>query len=458
MLPCFTKMHRQPAVVIMPVIKSHLKAWVKSQTQLIQHWVHETTFKAESGELCLIRDQHGQLKKVLIGLENDQDFWSFGKLPLLLPEGVYCLEDTGSVSMISLCCLAWGLGSYQFTVYKKAKRKAAKLLLPAGCDEAFVNHVASSIHWVRDLINTPANDMTPTRLAEEAKQLAVTHQAVFHEIVGEELLAQNYPAIYMVGKGSVEQPRLVELRWGDEKYPKVTLVGKGVCFDSGGLDLKSSPNMLLMKKDMAGAAHVLGLSKMIMTAQLKIHLRVLIPIVENMLSGEAYRPGDVIRMRDGQTVEVTSTDAEGRLILADALTEAVIDKPDLLIDFASLTGAARDAFGAEMTPFFSNQDELAQALLKIGKAIDDPAWLMPLHRPYLDFLKSKVADWMNVGGRQGGAITAALFLELFIKPVVPWIHFDMIGFNLRARPGRPEGGEAMGLRLVFEYLKERFGA
>ena len=458
MLPCFTKTHRQPAVVIMPVIKSQLKLWIKSQTQFIQHWVHETAFKAESGEVCLIRDQQGQLKKVLVGLEDDQDFWSFGKLPFLLPEGVYCFEDTDSHAMTSLGCLAWGLGSYQFTAYKKAKRKAAKLLLPAGCDEAFVQNAVSSIYWVRDLINTPANDMTTTRLAEEARQLTETHHAAFHEIVGEALLAQNYPAIYTVGKASIEKPRLVELRWGDGKHPTVTLIGKGVCFDSGGLDLKSSPNMLMMKKDMAGAAHVLGLAKMIMTAGLKIHLRVLIPIVENMLSGNAYRPGDVIRMRDGQTVEVTSTDAEGRLILADALVEAASEKPDLLIDFASLTGAARDAFGAEITPFFSNEDELAQELLKIGKAIDDPVWEMPLHRPYLESLKSKVADWMNVGSRQGGAITAALFLALFIKPVVPWIHFDMIGFNLRARPGRPEGGEAMGLRVVFEYLKERFGA
>jgi leucyl aminopeptidase len=301
--------------------------------------------------------------------------------------------------------------------------------------------------------------MGPTEFAAAAEKLASQYGAQFSQIVGEELLAQNYASIYTVGRASDDAPRLLDLRWGNAAHPKLILVGKGVCFDSGGLDIKPSSYMLLMKKDMAGGAHVLGLARMIMQAKLPINLRVLIPVVENVISGNAYRPGDIITSRKGLTIEVGNTDAEGRVILADALTEAVNDKPDLLIDISTLTGAARVALGTELPAIFSNNDVIVNKLIETGEKEQDVMWRLPLFGLYREYLTSQIADINNNSSESyGGAITAALFLKEFVPDDVPWLHFDMMAWNLRTRPGRPQGGEAMALRALFAYLREKFTA
>jgi leucyl aminopeptidase len=310
---------------------------------------------------------------------------------------------------------------------------------------------------VRDLINTPAADMQPSHLAAEAEQLAYVQQAGSTVTVGEELLDRGLYAIHAVGRAAHDEPRLIDIRWGDPTNPLVVLVGKGVCFDSGGLDLKPSAAMRTMKKDMGGAAHVLGLAQLVMAERLPVHLRVLIPAVENAVSANAFRPGDVLATYKGITVEVDNTDAEGRLVLCDALALAAEEKPALIIDFATLTGAARTAVGAEIAAMFCNDDAVAEALAAAAQAVDDPVWRMPLHRGYDYLLDSKIADVANASNSPyGGAITAALFLERFVDGL-PWVHFDVMAFNVRPRAGRPEGGEAMGIRAVFRYLEERFG-
>ncbi|MEM6432598.1 MAG: leucyl aminopeptidase family protein, partial [Cyanobacteria bacterium P01_D01_bin.115] len=303
----------------------------------------------------------------------------------------------------------------------------------------------------------PANDMGPSDLAEAARVLAVTYDADVTVTQGPDLEAQNYPMIYAVGKASTTPPCLIDLRWGDVDAPKVTLVGKGVCFDSGGLDLKPAKGMLMMKKDMGGAAQVLGVATMIMKLHLPVYLRVLIPAVENSVAGNAMRPLDVLPTRKGITVEVGNTDAEGRLVLADALWEASGEQPELLVDFATLTGAARVALGTELPAFFSNQPKIVQSLETAMAAATDPLWNLPLHRPYRDLLSSKVADLSNISsGSFGGAITAALFLQEFVKPETTWIHIDVMAWNVRNLPGRPEGGEAMGMRAIFELIRQEF--
>jgi leucyl aminopeptidase len=322
-----------------------------------------------------------------------------------------------------------------------------------------VENIVESTYLVRDLINTPAEDMGPLELSETAMRLSEEFHAQFDQIVGEDLLDEMYPAVFTVGRGSYSSPRLLDLQWGDLNSPKLTLVGKGVCYDTGGLDIKTGGSMRLMKKDMGGAAHVLGLARMIMKANLPVRLRVLIPAVENSVSGDAYRPGDVITMRNGKTVEVDNTDAEGRLVLADALVEASSEKPDLLIDFATLTGAARVAVGTEIAAMFTNNDKLAECVAASAEHEKDPVWRMPLHQSYLKLLKSKIADIANCArGGYAGAITAALFLQQFIDQEITWLHFDVMGWNVADRAGHPEGGEAMGLRAVFSYLRQRFSS
>jgi leucyl aminopeptidase len=314
-----------------------------------------------------------------------------------------------------------------------------------------------AITLVRDLINTPAEDMMPEHLAQAMITLAQAFNAHVEQVVGDSLLDQNFPTIHAVGRASTHPPRLLELRWGKESAPKLTLVGKGVCFDSGGLDLKAANNMRLMKKDMGGAAHVMGLAHRVMSTGLPVRLRVLVPTVENAVAGNAFRPGDVIRSRKGLTIEIDNTDAEGRLILCDALATGAADNPDLMIDFATLTGAARVALGTEIPVFFCNTDEVAAGLMATAETEHDPIWRLPLHAPYRELLDSKIADIANsAGAPYGGAITAALFLQEFVPAGIPWVHFDIMAWNTKSRPGRPEGGEAMGLRAVFRYLCQRF--
>ena len=340
---------------------------------------------------------------------------------------------------------------------KDNKKLLPTLVLPNESLKTTVEREISAITLVRDLINTSAQDMMPEHLGETIELLAKTFDAEVTQIIGDELLAQNYPTIHAVGRASEHAPRLIDLRWGDESHPKITLVGKGVCFDSGGLDVKSADGMRNMKKDMGGAAHAMGLAQLIMAHQLPVRLRLLIPAVENAIAHNAYRPGDVIKTRKGLTVEIHNTDAEGRLVLCDALAEADTESPDLLIDFATLTGTCRVALGTELSGLFSNRKEVAAGLCRAGEIIGDPVWTLPLHAPYKAFLKSELADLVNSpSSPMGGAIVAALYLQSFISDDTPWCHFDIMAWNTRALPGRPVGGEAMGLRAAFEYLAAKY--
>lgn len=357
--------------------------------------------------------------------------------------------------------IAWGLGSYSFTRYQKKKRRPqtqpVQLLIPEVANPELCNEIVSSIYWVRDLTNTPTEDMSPEVLADAAVQLAKQFGSDAQVIAGDELLTANYPGIHAVGRASTRPPYLVDFQWGEQSHPRLTLVGKGICFDSGGLNLKSSEGMRYMKKDMAGAAHVLGLARLIMAQRLPVRLRVLLPIAENMVSGNSYRPGDVINTRGGLSVEINNTDAEGRVVLGDALAAAVEQSPDLLLDFSTLTGAARVAVGPDVAAFFANQEELAQGLFKAGEKTGDPVWRLPLYQPYERYLKSEVADITNAStGPFAGAITAALYLKYFVPAKIPWAHFDVSAWNFDRLPGRPVGAEANALRATYAYLQERY--
>jgi len=445
-------------VPITPLAKSGLERWLKGRPAAEAAWVKAAGFTAAPGALCLMPGAGGTLDRVLVGIDPDDDLWCFadlpGRLPAGAPGGRYALDGAMRPEAATLAALGWALGSYEFTRYRKSERRLATLAWPAGVDKGAVQRAMVATYMVRDLINTPASDMGPAELAEAAAALARRHKAKISVTTGAALLKKNYPAIHAVGRASSRAPRLVDLRWG-AKGPRVTLVGKGVCFDSGGLDLKSAAGMKLMKKDMGGAAHALALASMIMAARLRLRLRVLVPAVENSVSGDAFRPGDVLATRKGLSVEIGNTDAEGRLVLCDALAEADREDPDLIVDFATLTGAARVAVGTDLPAMFCNDDEVAEALLAQGLAARDPVWRMPLHKPYRRLLDSPVADLNNISsGPHGGAITAALFLAEFVRPETPWVHLDVMAWNLASRPGRPEGGEAMGLRATYALIEE----
>ncbi len=427
-------------------------------------WLEMSGFTGQPGSHCLLPSADGELERVLVGKPKTFDTWTLGRLAQTLPAQKYALADDLSAEVTTKLCLGWVLGQYRFTRYKRTDADALpELAFPDNADQDYVTAAAEATYLVRDLINTPARDMGPQHLAETAQQLADGFRADYRVIVGEDLLPANYPMVYAVGQANSQSgtqvPRLIDIHWGELSAPKVTLVGKGVCFDTGGLNMKSAAGMKLMKKDMGGAAQVLGLARMIMQLALPVRLRVLIPAVENSIAGNATRPSDVLTSRQGTTVEIGNTDAEGRLVLADALTEASSESPDLLIDCATLTGAARVAVGAEIAALFCNDDETAQALLQAGKQQDDLLWQLPLHAPYRKMLESKVADLNNISSTPyGGAITAALFLQEFVGKQKPWIHVDFMAYNTHSRPGRPEGGDAMGMRSLFALIKERFVA
>ncbi|MGB3294383.1 MAG: leucyl aminopeptidase family protein [Phormidesmis sp.] len=427
-------------------------------------WLEISGFTGQPGSHCLLPSPHGELDRVLVGKPKAFDTWTLGRLAKALPAQKYALADKLSAEEATKLCLGWVLGQYRFTRYKRNDADALpELAFPDNADQDYITAAAEATYLVRDLINTPALDMGPQHLAESAQQLANQFGADYQVIVGEDLLAANYPMVYAVGQANSQSdtqvPRLIDIHWGEPSAPKVTLVGKGVCFDTGGLNMKNAAGMKLMKKDMGGSAQVLGLAKMIMQLGLPVRLRVLIPAVENSIAGNANRPSDVLTSRQGTTVEIGNTDAEGRLVLADALTEASSESPDLLIDCATLTGAARVAVGAEIAALFCNDGKTAQALLQAGKQQDDLLWQLPLHTPYRKMLESKVADLNNISSTPyGGAITAALFLREFIGEQKPWIHVDFMAYNTRSRPGRPEGGEAMGMRALFALIKDRFAA
>lgn len=456
-MSCFATQKNSETRSLTGVTKSGYDTWLSDQPKPVQTWINGSGFKAKAGAVTIFPDKTGAPNNALVVLEDDQDLWSWGAAAVRLPAGRYCLSPEPGADVAYNACLGWALGSYDFDRYRKRSEPVRELIWPKHADRKLITAMYEGIYLTRDLVNTPASDMGPEELAAAASALSQTFGAHCETIVGEDLLTQNFPMIHAVGRASTRAPRLIDLRWGNPGHPKVTLVGKGVCFDTGGLDLKPSSGMLMMKKDMGGAAQVLGLSRMIMEMELPVCLRVLIPAVENSVSGNAFRPLDILNTRKGLTVEVGNTDAEGRLVLGDALALACEETPELLIDFATLTGAARVALGTDLPALFCNSDTLAVALSQGGLTAKDPTWRLPLHQAYTGMLDSKIADTNNVSsGGYAGAITAALFLEKFVEPDVEWAHFDLMSWNTSTKPGRPEGGEAQGIRGVFLALQDRF--
>jgi leucyl aminopeptidase len=444
-------------IPLTPFEARHLDAWLEKQPDDVRAWVTAAGFCADPGTVLLLPGGKYGVAGALIGVTGEDDIWSWSAASARLPVGRYRLAREPKSGTANKLTLGWGLAAYQFTRYRDSGFTHPELVWPRKADRVGVAGALSATFLARDLINTPASDMGPAELADAARNLAREFKAKFRVIVGDALLKQNFPAIHAVGRASSRAPRLIDFTWGRAGDPKLTLVGKGVCFDTGGLDLKPASGMLRMKKDMGGAAVVLGLARMIMMAGMRVRLRVLIPAVENSVSGNAYRPLDVIATRKGIKIEIGNTDAEGRVVLSDALALAVEDDPDLVLDFATLTGAARIALGPNLPAMFTNRDKLAAAFAKHGAAVDDPVWRLPLWRPYRKLIESTVADIVNTGSMPlGGAITAALFLEAFVEDTTDWAHFDIMGWNLSSQPGRPEGGEAMAMRTAFAVLAERY--
>lgn len=434
--------------------KEHFAAWLKRQSKSVSNWIKTQNFEADPGQFCLLPNEDGKVTEVIVGLSSPPSLWDVADLPRKLPLGAYHFQWEGSLAYLEWLALGWYLGCYKFTRYKISKKKLADLKLTKGSNAAKIKRYADAIVLARDLINTPAEDMGPQELAGAIRKIAKKYRAKFSEIKGDQLLRKNYPAIHTVGRASARPPRLLDLVWGNPKNPKVTLVGKGVCFDTGGLDLKTSGGMYLMKKDMGGAATALSVAMMVMDAKLPVRLRLLVPAVENSVSGNAYRPSDIIRMRSGLTVEVGNTDAEGRLILSDALSEAASEKPRMIIDFATLTGAARTALGPDLPALFCNDENLANKLLQCGKDMEDPLWRLPLYSPYKKMLESSIADLNSApSSHYAGAITAALFLQQFVPQNCAWAHLDHMAWNVSSRPGRPEGGEALTVRAVYRLIE-----
>lgn len=451
---------RQPggrrSIAIETTDAAHLAGTRRRLTAAQRRWLGESGFEAAPGTFALVPDPAGKLVRVLVGVDPSDPLAALAALPCALPEATYHLAAEGVLADAALAALGWALGAYQFGRYRQPKRSPARLAVGAAELQQLAPLVEATAQ-VRDLVNTPTEDMGPAQLSEAIRQLGKTHKAKVREWVGDELLAANFPTIHAVGRASHRAPRLVELSWGKAGDPKLAVVGKGVCFDTGGLDLKSSDGMRWMKKDMGGAAHAIALAGLIMQAKLPVRLTLLVPAVENAVAGNAMRPGDVIATRAGLTVEVDNTDAEGRLVLCDALAYAAEQQPGLIVDFATLTGAARVALGPDLPGLFCNDDALAQEALAASRKVADPLWPLPLWRPYRRMLDSYLADFANAGAsRHAGAITAALYLERFVPAGMAWLHLDTYAWNDADRPGRPRGGEAMGLRAMFALLQERY--
>ncbi|HSI40040.1 MAG TPA: leucyl aminopeptidase family protein [Xanthobacteraceae bacterium] len=419
-------------------------------------YAQATGFRGDAGSHAVLPNAEGGIAAVLFGLTDAADPFLFGKLATVLPDGDYRLA--GGLTDPRLATLAFALGAYRFQRYRRRNDPQPRLVVPDGVDAAGLARTVAAVTLTRDLVNTPANDLGPAQIEDAARALAARHGARLRVTAGDALLAENFPMIHAVGRASPRAPRLIDLIWGDPSAPKVTVVGKGVAFDTGGLDIKPSSGMLLMKKDMGGAAHALGLAAMIMARGLNLRLRVLIPAVENAISGNAFRPGDILASRKGLSVEIGNTDAEGRLVLADALALADEEAPDLIIDFATLTGAARVALGPQLPPAFTDDEALAASLATHAAAQSDPLWRLPLWAPYAGMLDSPIADLNNAPGSGfAGSITAALFLKRFVEKAGAWLHLDIYAWNPTSRPGRPEGGEAQTIRALDALLAERYG-
>lgn len=447
-----------PAAIPLHAMNSDsVEGWLAGQPPRVRNWLAQANFKGDAGSVVPVPGDDGTVSMAVLGLGRGDEPWAAGYLARTLPKGTYRVASMVGVgpNFATWIALGWALGGYTFSRYKSEAAPArAALVWPDGCSRDYVARTLVGMTLARDLINTPAADMLPDALERAARDLATHHGAAINVITGDDLLTQNYPMIHAVGRASSVAPRLIDITWGDPAAPKVTLVGKGVCFDSGGLDLKTSSGMALMKKDMGGAAAVLGLAHIVMDAKTPVRLRVLVPAVENAVSGNAFRPGDILKTRKGITVEIGNTDAEGRLVLADALTEGASEKPTLLIDFATLTGACRVALGTEIPGLFVDDEALAVELAIASRTSFDPFWRLPLHAPYRKMIDSKVADINNAGeGGFAGAITAALFLKEFIPAGTPWIHIDTYGWNSTDRPGRPAGGEGLCIRAMYALIK-----
>jgi leucyl aminopeptidase len=458
MHPIFAKAGEKPSVPILFVNSTSFDEVTKALDERARAFVRAAGFEPKAGKHLMVPGPDGQLAAVLFGIEaadaGTKDLFRPGQLVTLLPPGTYGFGNAPHDAR--LATLAFALGAYQFSRYRKTEARNVRLIVPDGVDGEDISRIVEGVTLARDLINTPSNDMGPQELEDAARTLAGQHGAKFSVMSGAEL-EKSFPLIHAVGMGSPRSPRLIDFTWGKESDPKITLVGKGVCFDTGGLDIKPDASMLNMKKDMGGAATALALAHMIMARGLKLRLRVLIPAVENSVSGTSFRPRDIFRSRKGITVEIGNTDAEGRLVLADALTLADEDKPALVADFATLTGAARVALGPDVPPMFTDDDALADELTRAGTAEQDPVWRLPLWRPYESMLESKVADTNNVSsGGQGGAITAALFLRKFVE-AKSWLHLDIFAWNTASKPGRPEGAECMMARALYALLTKRYG-
>ena len=444
------------------VTEGELQGWLAGQPAAVAAWVRTHGFKAERHRVLSLPSAEGGLGGAVVGLGaltsvQDLTLWHAAGLSDRLPAQAWHLGSPLPPRAATRFLLGWLMGAYRMTQYRLDGPEAprAALVPPPGADLAYADAAARATALARDLINTPANDMGPEELADAAVDLARTHGGRCQVLAGGELA--GYPMLRAVGGASPREPRLIDLRWGDRDAPRVTLVGKGVCFDTGGLDLKPSAGMLLMKKDMGGAACALGVADLVMGLEIPVQLRVLIPAVENSVGGAAYRPGDVLRSRKGLTVEIGNTDAEGRLVLADALAEADLERPDLLVDLATLTGAARTALGPELPAAYSPSEALLAALRRHGEEESDPVWPLPLWSGYDEELASKVADLGNVAATPfAGSIVAALFLRRFVTETPNWLHLDLYAWNGKERPGRPVGAEAQCVRSLFELIRSRY--
>ncbi len=453
-----TRSNARAIPVILHTEKTY-KQWIKAQSKQTQAWLKSLAFDAKPRSFKAVPGTKGDIAAIVAGVKEPLDIWSVAHLPAALPKQVYQLDvkhlsaAAKKADTLEQLSLGWALATYKYTTFRKDTTKWPSLVLDKKVDAAKVKIQQEATCLVRDLVNAPTNIMGPSELTAAAKKMADEYKATTKIIKGKNLLKENYPAIHAVGRACDDPPHLIDIRWGKATHPKVTLVGKGVCFDTGGLDIKPSQYMLLMKKDMGGAASVLGLAKMIMAQKLKVRLRVLIPAVENSINGDAFRPSDVLETRKGLTVEVGNTDAEGRLVLCDALAEADKEKPALIVDCATLTGAARVALGADVPAYFTDSDAIAKTLDKASMTTHDPMWRLPLYMPYDAQLASKVADVNNVSpSAYGGAITAALFLKRFVEHTKDWVHVDMMAWNTATKPGRPVGGEAMGMRALYQLI------
>jgi leucyl aminopeptidase len=457
MLPCFVAAGGTQARPVAVLSAESCAGWLAEQPKALRGWLEATGFEPKPAATALLPAADGSLAGALLILSEPAEPWDFAALRARLPAGDWRLDWAGTAPAIGQAALGWALASYRFERYRQREAKPVRLALEDDVELRGSEAVAEAVWLARDLINTPASDLGPTELAEAVGAIATRFGARFRTIAGDALLAENYPAIHAVGRASARAPQLAELIWGEPDAPKVTMVGKGVCFDTGGLDLKSSQNMLLMKKDMGGAAVTLGLAQGIMALDVPVRLRLLVGAVENSVGGGAFRPGDVLQTRKGLTVEVGNTDAEGRLVLADLLAEGDREGPELMLDCATLTGAARVALGPELPGLFTPDDELASDLLAAGRAAFDPLWRLPLHPPYRELLDSPIADLNNTGSSSyAGAITAALFLQEFVAETKAWAHLDIFAWNQRDRPGRPKGGDATALRALLALILGRF--